>query len=240
MTQETIPSGETAYGGDVPTPLRATQLLTSGSRMTGTDRALNYLRRAILRGELLPGEQLRQERLAAELKISRVPLREALLVLANQGLLFHERHQGFVVAKRSRDELAQLHLLLRLLEDELLSTITWPNQHVIGRLRDLNDQMKQLVEADDWIDIVELNHEFHCVVWQQSSLNLIVDQVLRIWPLADAYVARGYGQRNNRRKACADHDGIIDALVARDLPRLLMASEEHRAWTVGEASPTFV
>src|SRR6266567_7969482 len=63
-----------------------------------THRVLRELRSRILRGDLLPGEQLKQEQLAAELDVSRVPVREALMVLANQGLLTHRPNQGFVIA----------------------------------------------------------------------------------------------------------------------------------------------
>ena len=73
-------------------------LVRARSGQTGTARAIQAIKQRILRGDLLPGEQLRQEKLAADLGISRMPLREALLILANQGLLDHGTEQGFVVA----------------------------------------------------------------------------------------------------------------------------------------------
>src|SRR5579872_25591 len=59
------------------------------------DRAVADLRGRILRGELTPGEQLRQEQLADAVGVSRIPLREALRALAVQGLLEHRPHQGY-------------------------------------------------------------------------------------------------------------------------------------------------
>jgi len=211
----------------------------TSSSSTGTERAAAAIKRSILRGELLPGEQLRQERLATSLGVSRVPLREALLILANQGLLRHEKNQGFVVAKRSRDELEQLQELLSILEGELIKTIQWPDEDVITYLRQLNDQMAALIDADDWIDIVELNHEFHHVLWQRSRRHLFAVEVERIWPLGDAYVARGYGMRANRQQAVQYHAQIIDALAVRDLKTLERVSAEHRTTTIEGARPTF-
>src|SRR5690606_19543448 len=144
----------------------------------------------ILRGELLPGEQLRQEKLAAEIGISRVPLREALLVLADQGLLDRRSQRGFVVARRSRAEFAQIHFMLDVLEDELLRTIKWRDRETRDYRRELNRKMTALVDASDWFEIVELNHEFHRVLWSLSTENLVSKEVQRIWPLADAYIAR--------------------------------------------------
>jgi DNA-binding GntR family transcriptional regulator len=213
---------------------------SSPPSLTGSDRVLEAIKRAILRGELLPGEQLRQERLAGDLGVSRVPLREALLVLANQGLLVHHPHQGFILAKRSKDELSQLHYLLSLLEEELVRTVEWPDDVTIARLRELNEQMAAMVDSSEWIDIVQLNHEFHKVVWCLSRMNMVADEVQRVWPLADAYAARGYASRQNRAESVDYHDRIIDALERRDLKELQRVSAEHRGKTaVDTEDPIF-
>jgi DNA-binding GntR family transcriptional regulator len=207
---------------------------------TGTARAIQAIKQRILRGELLPGEQLRQEKLAAELGLSRVPLREALLVLANQGLLGHGGQQGFVVARRSRAELTQIHFLLDVLETELLRTLRWPDGETLAYLRSLNARMRALVNAPEWVEIVELNHEFHRVLWDLSSQNLISDEVQRIWPLADAYIARGYTRPQNRAVAVDFHERIIAAIVERDVPALQEVSAAHRRSTIEGAEPLFL
>jgi DNA-binding GntR family transcriptional regulator len=207
---------------------------------TGTARAIAAIKQRILRGELLPGEQLRQERLAAELGISRVPLREALLILANQGLLDSGTQQGFVVARRSRAEFAQIHFMLDVLESELLRTLVWPDNDTLDYLRTLNAKMAALVDVPDWFEIVELNHEFHRVLWELSSENLISSEVQRIWPLADAYIARGYSSPEHRRAAVDYHERIIAAIVDRDGSALQQISADHRRSTLEGAEPTFI
>ncbi|MEP7739597.1 GntR family transcriptional regulator [Nocardioides sp. 31GB23] len=209
-------------------------------RETGTSRAIAAIKRRIVRGELLPGEQLRQERLATELGISRVPLREALLVLANQGLLDYRSQQGFIVAKRTHDELAQIHFLLDVLESELLRTLEWPDGKTLARLKKLNSQMADLVDVADWFEIVDLNHEFHSVLWQLSTRNLISEEVQRIWPLADAYIARGYRNSSDRKAAVEFHDRIIAAIETHNEAELLKASSDHRRATIEGAEPTFL
>ncbi|MFI8090694.1 GntR family transcriptional regulator [Streptomyces sp. NPDC086080] len=197
-----------------------------------TQRVADELRRRILVGDLLPGEQLRQERLAGELGISRVPLREALLVLANEGLLVHQPNQGFVVTKRSPDELAQIHLILGLLESELLTNgFVWPNRATLLRMRNLNKRMADLVEAPNWIDIVPLNREFHRVLWNQSPLNVVVAEVERVWSLAAAYIATSYSTRARRAAAVEEHEELLQALTGRDAEALRRAHLAHRETT---------
>jgi DNA-binding GntR family transcriptional regulator len=207
---------------------------------TGTARAIAAIKQRILRGELLPNEQLRQEKLAAELGISRVPLREALLILTNQGLLDRGGQQGFVVARRSRAEFAQIHFMLDVLENELLRTLTWPDEETLEYLRSLNGKMKALIDAAEWFEIVDLNHEFHRVLWDLSTENLISREVQRIWPLADTYIARGYSRPDQRRTAVDYHDRIIAAIAARDRAALQAVSSDHRRTTLAGAEPTFI
>ena len=197
-----------------------------------TRRVADELRRRILVGDLLPGEQLRQERLAGELSISRVPLREALLVLANEGLLVHQPNQGFVVTKRSPDELAQIHLILGLLESELLADgFVWPNRTTLMRMRSLNKRMADLIEAPNWIDVVPLNREFHSILWNQSPLNVVVAEVERVWSLAAAYIATSYSTLGRRTAAVEEHRELLQALADRDMDQLRRAHLAHREST---------
>ncbi|MGW5151510.1 GntR family transcriptional regulator [Rhodococcus koreensis] len=144
-----------------------------------TERIIAELRKRILVGELLPGEQLRQEELFQRLGVSRVPFREAFLVLANQGLLVHRPNQGFVVAKRTAFELSQLHMLHTLLATELNSSIHWPDMTALEHLRNLNAEMAEKVETSEFVEFIDLNHEFHLSVWRLSPLNLVITEVER-------------------------------------------------------------
>src|SRR5882757_9926024 len=105
------------------------------------ERLQRELRGRIARGLLLPGEQIRQEEMAEDFGVSRVPLREALTILADQGLLEHHHNRGYFVAKRMPEELYQLHCMLDLLESELIKSMDWPTKDEVNELRSLNRQM---------------------------------------------------------------------------------------------------
>jgi DNA-binding GntR family transcriptional regulator len=198
---------------------------------TSTERTLRELRRKILLGELLPGEQIRQQEMAEHMHVSRVPLREALSVLANEGLLTHRRHQGYFVTKRSPEELAQIGLMLGLLERELAHTVIWPDDDLLDYLRSLHNRMAALVDDRSWVDMVPLNHEFHLAIFGLSPLTLVLDETRRLWALADAFIAIDYATAERRRRTVAQHERIVRALAARNRARLIKVIDDHREST---------
>ncbi|MER5450374.1 GntR family transcriptional regulator [Streptomyces sp. NPDC002766] len=194
----------------------------------GAERTVRELRNQILQGRLLPGEQIRQEEIAEQLRISRVPVREALGILTSEGLLTHRRHQGYFVTKRSPEELAQIGLMLALLEEELARTIVWPTEEFLNELRSLNEEMARLVDEPEWADMVPINHDFHLRIFGLSPLNLLLDEVRRLWLMLDAFIAINYATRERRRQTVAQHERIIKALAARSRARLLKSMRDHR------------
>jgi DNA-binding GntR family transcriptional regulator len=193
-----------------------------------TERALQRLLMMIMCGELGPGEQIRQQEMAEQFGISRVPLREALNVLAQQGLLVHRPNQGYFVAKRGPGELAQIRRMLRLLENEVMHTLEWPADATLAQLRALNQRMHATVNREDWSEMPHLNREFHNLVLTLSPYQLIVDEIRRLFTLADPFFAAKFERPSARAKTVEEHESIIHALQARDRDALMAAVDAHR------------
>lgn len=201
------------------------------------ERALQYLRMKVAHGDLLPGEQIRQQEMAEELGISRVPLREALNVLADQGLLLHRPNQGYFVTKRAPSELAQISRMLQLLEDELLRSIQWPDACRFAQIKALNEEMHRVAQSEDWVPLIRLNREFHIQIFDLSPHKLILEEVKRLWTLADIFIATKFSGRAARVRTCAEHDAIIDSLQLRDHDACIQVMRQHRASTVAGLEP---
>lgn len=195
------------------------------------DRALQQLRGKVMSGALMPGEQIRQEEMAGELGVSRVPLREALNLLADQGVLVHRPNSGYFVAKRAPDELAQIMRMLQLLENELLASIEWPDDACIARLQALNGEMRAVSLSADWTPLVRLNRDFHLLIYALSPCKIILDEVQRLWTLADPYIATKMTDSDARLRTVDEHDRLIKSLNARDRALTFDAMEAHRAST---------
>lgn len=202
------------------------------------ERALQQLRAKVAGGVLLPGEQIRQQEMATEFGVSRVPLREALNVLADQGLLLHRPNQGYFVAKRAPNELAQISRMLQLLENELLGSIEWPDDACIAKLTELNTQMRLCATATDWTPLVGLNRQFHLLIYSHSPYGIILEEVRRLWGMADTFIATKMSDARARMRTVDEHDWIIQSLLVRDHSHCLVVLESHRTSTTNGLFPT--
>ena len=191
-------------------------------------RALRQIKDMIVSGELNPGEQIRQEEMALKLAVSRVPLREALNVLADQGLLYHRPHQGYFVTKRDPGQFAQIRRMLHLLENELMATIAWPGTEELNRLRHLNAQMQHCVDAADIQQLIELNQQFHFAIFSLSPNRLIMDEVARLWALIEPGMWDKFDTHAQRLQTLMEHDQLIQALTEQDRAACVAQMEQHR------------
>src|ERR1700754_2110691 len=85
---------------------------------TAQQFVLGELRRSITAGRLRPGTAIRQDALAEELGVSRVPLREALKTLQGEGLVSYQAHRGYFVEMLSLDDLREAYRIREILEEE--------------------------------------------------------------------------------------------------------------------------
>ena len=200
---------------------------TGGPRGRTVAAVLDQIRCLVVNRELHPGEQIRQEEMARLLGVSRVPLREALRVLASEGLLTHRPHQGYFVAKMSTENLEQIHTLLEFLETELVRSIRWPADEEIAGLRRVNAEYVKAAEANDPLTMSRYNQELHGRIFDLSPLEVIRAEAQRFWTLSEPYRLMHIAT-TDAGIAIAQHEQIIDALAARDRALSLRAAAEHR------------
>lgn len=196
-----------------------------GAAVTQTVEEIRY---RIITGALNPGEAVRQEDMARELDVSRAPVREALRVLVDQGMLEHRVHTGYFVKKRSATELRQIYMMLEFLESHIMATIEQPSDAAIARMRAINDEMRSCVESDDWSPMIDLNRRFHFEIFRLSPLNVVLEELERLWTIAAPYIAQKYVTVEMRRRTVSEHDGLITSLEPFDRERTSALLATHR------------
>jgi DNA-binding GntR family transcriptional regulator len=204
-------------------------VVESQPKITVTTRTVDALRAKILNRELSPGQQVRQEDLAYQMGVSRGPLREALRTLESEGLLRHSANQGYFVASLHRSELEQIYLMRRLLETEVLRRLPPLDGAAIAQLRAANDEVAAAVELANVAQILITNREFHFLMFRLAGLDVIVQQIEKLWYLSEAYRAAYLGSPETRVRVVRDHTVMIEALERRDLDSLIDVADRHRA-----------
>jgi DNA-binding GntR family transcriptional regulator len=189
--------------------------------------ATDGIRSLITRRELLPGQQLRQDDLAARLGCSRGPTREALQALRQEGIVSHAKNRGYVVARFEFDELKQLNRLRDLIESELLRSLPKPTVKQVARLRSLNKQMARATDAQEFI---QCHQAFHFGIFKLSPLTLITREADRLWKMTAAYRALVVVGTTVQLPVLADaHDAMLDAFADHTVEKLVKLYLEYRA-----------
>jgi DNA-binding GntR family transcriptional regulator len=193
-------------------------------------RIAEQIRELIVRGALSPGVHLGQMQLAEKFEASRVPVREALKLLAAEGILVHDPNRGFFVATLSSDEARQLYRMRHLIEVELLSTAAWPTKDEIAQLNAMVDELEELLTKGDRAKWAIRHRDFHRAIFNLSSEKVLVREVLRLWTLTDRYRSLlPAPQAGAQGGGAEDERTLLDALAKRDRARLLASFERDRS-----------
>jgi DNA-binding GntR family transcriptional regulator len=179
------------------------------SMKTRQEIVTDTIRHAILRGRYRPGDWLDQATLAAELNVSRSPVREALRVLSAEDLLTHYSHRGTMVTRRSLDELAEILFIRQLLEGAAIRRAT---PHITeATFSDVEDFIAEASECDNAERVLTLNNAFHAALYNSYPQPLLLQEIQamrnRVAPYNRLYLD-GTGQKE---AAWTDHQRIYDA-----------------------------
>jgi DNA-binding GntR family transcriptional regulator len=193
-------------------------------------RIAEQIRELIVRGALSPGVHLGQMQLAERFGASRVPVREALKLLAAEGLLLHDPNRGFFVAALSSDEARQLYRMRHIIEVELLSSVQWPSPAQIAELNVQLDDLDELLNEGDRAQWAIRHRDFHRAIFDLSPQKVLVREVLRLWTLTDRYRSLLPAPHATvGESGVKDERALLDALAKKDRQRLLREFERDRS-----------
>jgi len=177
---------------------------------------VDELRAMIVRGNLLPGEHLGQTQLAERFRLSKVPIREALKLLATEGFLRHDHNRGFFVPPLSIEDALQLYKLRRWVEHDLLATAQWPDAAQLADLRARFDRLDAINQIQDFPTWAQALEELRYTLFDLSPQKLLLREAPRLWRLTDRY--RALLPRSTME---SPERALIDAMEERDREKLL-------------------
>jgi DNA-binding GntR family transcriptional regulator len=160
---------------DMTTDTSDRLILEPVSTVTLKERIVQALRDGILTGKLKPGERLNESRLARELSMSRIPVREALQKLEEQGLVVNIQRKGMFVVSLTEAELQKINSLRLVLESEALVLCkayrTAEHEKKLTRLVELWESSASSMPPSG---AAELDLEIHRTIWSVSGNEFLV------------------------------------------------------------------
>lgn len=215
-----------------------------------SEQAHDMLRRDILLGRLMPEEKLQIESMAERLGIGMVPVREALNRLSSEGLVERKNQRGFFVAPLALDDLEELvktriWLETRALEESIAhGDEQWEEELVLSFHRLTRSARRLMPEpelelTEEW----DIRHkQFHMALisrcgseWLLGFCSTMMDQAVRYRNIS----MNIHSSKARREGAAAEHQEILDAVLARDTARACALLTQHYQVTLVALRPVF-
>lgn len=200
------------------------------------DRIAASVRAAILDGQMKPGQWLRQERLAHEYGVSQMPVREALKLLAVEGLVEHLPYRGARVVAFAPEDVLDLYAHRAFLEGLAAGVAaTKITAEELHELHELHEQMRGHMDPAELVEYRLLNRRFHQVVFTASRRAYLIRTLSQIWEAFPTMLWGNFlhtaGTPLPQRDAAdgAEHQAILDALEQGDSERAEQCMRQHVA-----------
>jgi DNA-binding GntR family transcriptional regulator len=203
----------------------ANAALSASSRAPLRDDLRQRLLDRIITGQFAPGSRINESRLAAELGVSRTPLREALFHLERDGFVRSDLARGFSVPPLETREVRELYPILESLETLALRSIVPLAAIDTTELRRLNDELS--AAAGDFARCIEIDAQWHATLLARCPNR----RLLALTETLKNHILR-YEQVYMRdaslvAQSVAQHAAIIDAIDANDMPQAVDALQKN-------------
>ncbi|WP_125106606.1 GntR family transcriptional regulator [Gulosibacter massiliensis] len=179
------------------------------------------IKEEIFDGSLAPGEPIREVQLSSSKAVSRRTVREALLMLASQGLVVHERNRGATVRRLGASDVRDLYAVRRTLETQGARNAPFATPVVRDRLSEAYSSLQEAAHRTDSREMVRADLRFHGAVVGLSGSPRLDGFYAQVSPememalsvIRGGEVAEGW----SAEQVIADHRTIFDALMERDV-----------------------
>jgi DNA-binding GntR family transcriptional regulator len=192
------------------------------------DEVADRVREAIYAGVYAPGAPLREVELATALRVSRGPVREALLRLEREGLVSSEWHRGTTVTTLSAEDADELYSLREVLEELAVQRLI---RHATdAELQAVRAAADRMDGAADKHTTVQQDLDFHDAVFAAAHHRRLEEawRAIRSQVHLFLLIRLGISDDEYARHVATEHHELADVLIARDEERALQLFADHR------------
>lgn len=208
-------------------------LLVAPSQRTLSDYVADQLRQAILAGQFPPNERLVEQEIAESMQTSRGPVRDALKILENEGLVVRQSHRGAFVAQLHPEDFIEIYTLREALETLAVRyAIQNATDQQIGDLAELVRSMESMSRQNyNQVDATYLDMEFHHTLCKISGHK----RVLNVWEALSGQIRlvllkhRLNNPDDLRVRSVSWHAKIVEAMRERNTEKAVKELGTHMA-----------
>jgi DNA-binding GntR family transcriptional regulator len=196
---------------------------------TAQQHALDWLRRAIVAGELAPRQRVNQEDVAERTGLSVAPVREALRALEQEGQVTYLPRRGYFVTELRIADLEEIYALRRVLEGRAArEALPALGPDALERIEAAAADCGSAAAAGDVAGELAANRRFHFAILEAPGNPHAMRMIRMLWDSTEAYRALYYGSPEERDRSLEAHERILAALRAGDADRLVGELDAHR------------
>ena len=189
---------------------------------------VDELRTAILSGRVRPGTPIPVDDVAARFALSHIPVREALKTLVAEGLVEHQPRGAYVVARLTREELAELYVVRASLEAAALTAAVAraTDQDVAVAVNALRE-LEAATAAGGAADHHRRSRTFHLALIAPCQMHRLLQMFERAWNITEPGRPMSHASATATAALAEDHVAMLDAFAARDAGALITLNGVH-------------
>lgn len=203
---------------------------------TLAERLVELLRESIVQGEIPPDQPVRQDALAARFQVSKIPLREALARLEQDGLVISHPNRGYFVRALSWDEAREVYeLRLQIEPDAAARACVVASKAQQEAARDALSRLDAAASTQQ-ASVGRLNRAFHLALVSPGERQITTGIVERLHVLADRYVHVHLAPDGRHERARREHHALLSAWLSRNGYTVRRLVAEHLEGTLADLS----
>ena len=193
--------------------------------VTANESIADSLRADILRGKLKSGQALKQDEIAAQFGISKIPVREALIQLKAEGLVNFYPNRGAFVSEISAAEADEIYVMRIALETAVLARAI---PHLtVAHLKHAKEILDAIDREENIAKWGELNWEFHATLYSPAALPRVMDTIRTLHSNIARYLVLYLAGMAYQKKSQKEHRAILDACRHGEIEKAVAVLEIH-------------
>lgn len=198
------------------------------SKTTYEEQVISFIYNCLLKGELKPGDQIKENRLAIKLGISRAPIREALRELISNGIIEYRPRVGNFVMNLSPKDIVDSYITRGVLEGYAArDAIDNFSVYGINRLYKMTENMEELASSGKHIKLIDLGDKFHEMIFSRSGNKQLVGFTKKLSIKSHLMFFRYLAMLYSPSEIGERHKIIVDALKSGNAEQVEACIRSH-------------